>query len=485
MTDNVIVRDATGASVTMKTTEVGGVHTPHQRISGYDPISDQVKVAVQNTVLGIQTDRKVYREAFTTPLAQNWDITVANGSTAAIADGVLTLTSGTTVGGYAELLSKDTFTLPLRATFGVQNGTRVANTRQILELVSVDPITGAIDEKHSQSFDIGGAASTSATQANLETQEGGLRPLTASTQTIVSTSTYTLLELEAAAMEAGFYSRNINSATSARSSSLVRNYPLPDPNALYKLRLRSMNVASWVNITNAISGTGGLIRLTAASAHGATTGDRIWVESLRGVTNGGALVRGMFIVTVIDATTIELQSTVFGGTYVSSSGRLARSLAPASSTTVQLEFVSVQATTEISADITARRGALAAGAAMPVNIANSPANSDNVWYQESTTAQAANAVLTTTTRDIGASTGSSQRYSYFNVFAIADQAGVARVEVSVDNTTWRRATPDIAVAANTPLVLSLPVIARYFRVVYTNGATLQGFFLLTTSMTAS
>lgn len=110
---------------------------------------------------------------------------------------------------------------------------------------------------------------------------------------------------------------------------------------------------------------------------------------------------------------------------------------------------------------------------------------DNVFYNESVTAQAASAVVTGTARDTGVAASAVHRYSAFNAYAFADVAGSFRIECSNDNVTWRRMTADTAVAANTAVILSVPVMTRYHRVVFTNGATLQTAFMLNTSYTAS
>ena len=110
---------------------------------------------------------------------------------------------------------------------------------------------------------------------------------------------------------------------------------------------------------------------------------------------------------------------------------------------------------------------------------------DNIFYNDSSTTQAASATLTGTARDVGAAAAANHRYSAFNAMAFADQAGTMRIEVSNDNTNWRRATTDTPVAANTPVILSIPIMTRYHRVVYVNGATAQGAFMLNTSFTAS
>lgn len=112
-------------------------------------------------------------------------------------------------------------------------------------------------------------------------------------------------------------------------------------------------------------------------------------------------------------------------------------------------------------------------------------NNANVFWNESTTAQAAGITVTGLSREIGAAQATNHRYSAFNAFAFADQAGTMRIECSNDGTTWRAMTANVAVAANTPVILSVPVMTRYHRVVYINGATLQTAFMLNTSYTAA
>lgn len=112
-------------------------------------------------------------------------------------------------------------------------------------------------------------------------------------------------------------------------------------------------------------------------------------------------------------------------------------------------------------------------------------NADNVWYQESVAAAAAGATITGTARNCGALSSGDMRYSAFNAFALADQAGTMRLEASNDNVTWFRTTVDTAVVANTPLIMSIPVLWRYSRVVFINGGVAQTLFKLSTSYTAS
>lgn len=116
-------------------------------------------------------------------------------------------------------------------------------------------------------------------------------------------------------------------------------------------------------------------------------------------------------------------------------------------------------------------------------------NNANIFYSESVTPLAANASAPLTTRDTAAAltagVSAAHRYSAFNAFAFADQAGTMKIECSQDNVTWRPMTASVVVAANTPVILSVPVMARYHRVVYANGATLQTAFMLNSSYTAA
>lgn len=68
-----------------------------------------------------------------------------------------------------------------------------------------------------------------------------------------------------------------------------------------------------VTVTNAVNNGSGLIRITTGAAHGRTTGDKIFISGVTGTTEAN----GAWIVTVIDATTVDLQASTFTNTYVS------------------------------------------------------------------------------------------------------------------------------------------------------------------------
>lgn len=86
-------------------------------------------------------------------------------------------------------------------------------------------------------------------------------------------------------------------------------------------------------------------------------------------------------------------------------------------------------------------------------------------FADTSTNLALNATFTSTSRD----GGSTPVNTVYTTIAYADQAGTLRHEMSLDGTTWRRSSPDVAVTATSPGRLETPVVARYNRVVYVNG----------------
>jgi hypothetical protein len=404
MADNIQVRDASGTLLTMRTQDSGGVHTPYQRVMGYDAQDDMLKV---------KSVQKKFRDSFpgSSLNAANWDSSIGSGGSISVAAGTLVMASGATASSETSVLSKETFTVPFRVGFQLTLSQRIANQTFLVEAISVNATTGVPDGLHSAAWLFDG---TTVTQAKYRVQNSGVTPLDSAASTVVTTAGTGVYEIEPFADECWFHSATLDS-TAGRANSYRRHQQIPDPNAVYKIRVR------WLN----------------------------------------------------------------GGT------------APASSTNATLQYVACQDYAELTAEITAGRGQSVAGQALAVAVTTMPtttvtvsgtpvvAAQDNVFYNESTTAQAASATVTGTSRDVGVAAAAVHRYSAFNASAFADQAGTLRIECSNDNTTWRRATADTAVAANAVVYLSVPVMTRYYRAVYVNGATLQTAFMLNTSFTAS
>ncbi len=181
------------------------------------------------------------------------------------------------------------------------------------------------------------------------------------------------------------------------------------------------------------------------------------------------------------------QHDAAAGTYVQMVGAHASSTAPTAVST-NGDAVKLWATTSGALNVADGGGTLSVddgGGTLSVDGTVTTVAGNNVFYNESTTAQAASATVTGTTRDVAVAAGTTHRYTAFNASGFADVAGTLRIEMSNDNTTWRRATADTAVGANAVVHLSVPIMTRYYRAVYINGGTIQTAFMLNTSLTAA
>jgi len=68
------------------------------------------------------------------------------------------------------------------------------------------------------------------------------------------------------------------------------------------------------NVTAVVNNGSGLLRVTCSAAHNLTTGMRVDIAS---ATTAGMTLNGQWVVTVIDSTTIDLQSSTFAGSWTS------------------------------------------------------------------------------------------------------------------------------------------------------------------------
>lgn len=133
--------------------------------------------------------------------------------------------------------------------------------------------------------------------------------------------------------------------------------------------------------------------------------------------------------------------------------------------------------------------AAAAGTARIGNVSGA-----GIWYDDSSTALAANATFTGTNRDAtvtATATAFANAATYageIRVSAESDQSGTLWIEVSRDNTNWRRAksVPTAAVTGGGQYaeIIHRPSW-RYWRVGFTNGATLQARFSIGSIATAT
>ena len=193
--------------------------------------------------LPVQSIQKKWRESFpgTSLDTSRWDIALGSGAPAlSVSGGALTFGSGTTTNAVSALVSKETFSVPFRVSIGFSLSQRIANQTFHFEAVSIDPITKQPDDKNIISLQFDG---TTATQAKYAVGNNGVTPLVSSASTIVTTASASVIELEPFADEAWFHSSAIDT-TSGRTNSYRRHQNIPDPNAIYKLRLRWVNGAT-------------------------------------------------------------------------------------------------------------------------------------------------------------------------------------------------------------------------------------------------
>ncbi len=317
-------------------------------------------------MLKIKSMQKKFRDSFngTEINPTRWDV-AASGSAMAltVADGSVTISTGTARAAEVMLPSRTAFTIPRRVMVAVNLSQRIAGQSVWLELVSVDPATGQPDGRSAAAWRLDGS---SPTLANYEVgSEGAPRLVTASASTIPTTAPagWSVLEIEPTNDECWFHGRQLDT-TAARSNSYVRHQQIPEPNALYRFRIRVRN-RQFINGISAVANNGsGLVRITRA-AHGFATNDVVTVADVSGVPGAN----GTFTITVIDANSFDLVGSTFSGAYLNTGwASVSRNLAPASSTDVKVQFVTIADYAELTTEITAGRGQSVAGQGLGVNV---------------------------------------------------------------------------------------------------------------------
>lgn len=151
--------------------------------------------------------------------------------------------------------------------------------------------------------------------------------------------------------------------------------------------------------------------------------------------------------------------------------------APAGTTRLSVDAVSLQDHQAIATEIVGGRGSPSAAQGIPVYTTGgfSTNRDTSVLYTDSTAPLAANATFTGSSRD----GGSAPTYNRFRGWVYADQPGTLYLEQSRDNSTWRVAqTVPAAVGVTT---FDTKAYSRYIRLRYVNGATAQGAFELVSS----
>lgn len=212
----------------------GGFHLPHVVSAGYDPADDMMK---------IKSMQKKFRDSFSGAAVDTtkWDLTTGPGATVTVSGGTLQIAAGTTINSVTELLSKETFTIPARMSFCLGMTGRIANNQTEVGLLSVDPVTGLPDGLNEITWVF---TPTSAVLAQYRVRNSGHTPLASAGVTIGTTvGAVTVYEIEPFADEAWFHT-GVMDANAGRAVSYRRHQNIPDPNAIYKAFIRTVNGAT-------------------------------------------------------------------------------------------------------------------------------------------------------------------------------------------------------------------------------------------------
>jgi len=243
------------------------------KIAGYEEKDDMMKV---------KSMQSKWRAGFTgtTLNPTKWDIIQEGaGQAFSVANGQLTISSGTTPLAETIIRSKEEFTIPMRMMAHVMLSQRIANQEFYVELISSnhDPSEPNSNSAAGWMFD-----GISATKAKYVVN-GGDQPMLVSIDSTVSTTATTgsIFEIEPTADEVWFFSRAADS-TAGRAQSFVLHTQIPNSNLKYKIQIRVKNLAvapaSSTNFNSQFINASDYAELTAeitAGRGGATAGQAI------------------------------------------------------------------------------------------------------------------------------------------------------------------------------------------------------------------
>jgi hypothetical protein len=111
-------------------------------------------------MLKIKSMQKKFRDSFygTEINPARWEIAATGGGiTHTVADGAVTISTGTTLDDELTLTSRITFTIPLRVMVAVNMSQRIVGQSVWLELVSIDPTTAQPDGRSAAAWRLDGA----------------------------------------------------------------------------------------------------------------------------------------------------------------------------------------------------------------------------------------------------------------------------------------------------------------------------------------
>jgi hypothetical protein len=211
----------------------------------------------------VTTSREKFRDAFLTyDTTNNWT-TVQTGSGMAItvagaASGAryLNIASGTTINAETIITSKTLFRAPCSVIVGFSMSQRIANCDAFIEMVECDALGVAIpdttqasarfrDARNGASFQFNGTVATTQT---VNVRQDGLSEVTATGTFTTTAATGSgpnfipagLFEMTLRTRDIQFSSVAVD-ANAAKTAPLFRTLRVPNPDALYMLRIRVLN----------------------------------------------------------------------------------------------------------------------------------------------------------------------------------------------------------------------------------------------------
>jgi hypothetical protein len=212
---------------------------------------------------------------------------------------------------------------------------------------------------------------------------------------------------------------------------------------------------------------------TSQNIAAATTSSTVYnTQLVIGVTHTAGLTPGQLYLDLGTETTSTAPTVWYQALAVAipSNSNWQQFSVPISTRYYRLRFINgatAQTNFRLSSYLTYNGGALSNPYSYPVNL----------QYQLSVTTIGAGGVQTGPTLDFG---DTMNIYQDITALAFSDQPSAAngfKIQISKDGTNWRDAVT-ASVTANTLSVITTHLSYRYARVVYTNGATLQGIFNL-------
>ncbi|RWI06793.1 MAG: hypothetical protein EOQ89_03425 [Mesorhizobium sp.] len=179
-------------------------------------------------------------------LSDKWEVALdVGGMVAAVGSSNLTVTMGTTANAELHLLSRQVFTSPFDLLTSLMMSQRIANNSVYIEAVEVDPDTKnpiAVGADWSNRASIL-LDSTVVTTGKLETVGDSSPAALQTSSTITTTAALVDLLMEIRPQDVFVTSGPSNSTAAKAATGHRHSSQVPDPNKLYKVRLRFKNGA--------------------------------------------------------------------------------------------------------------------------------------------------------------------------------------------------------------------------------------------------